>query len=318
MRSSVFMTALCAASALAKPIMKKDLVEEIVVVTDIVYTTITEGAEPVATSAPAQVFAAAVPSESLSSTPEAAAAPSVSFTTVVIVPTVAAAAPSTAAPAVFVVTSEAVAQVASSTAAAAPVASSSAAASVVAPASSSTDSGLTAYQSTAVVHHNKHRANHSAPDVAWSASLASSAATLAAGCVFEHNMDINGGGYGQNIASITASDLDKIDVNSVLASTITNQWYYGEANNWNFGDTSSGMDTDAKQWLHFTQVVWKASTTVGCATQYCKAGTMSASDASYFTVCNYGPQGNVSPLFAVNVLPPIGLAAFTASVSHTS
>ncbi|KAH8646405.1 CAP domain-containing protein [Tricladium varicosporioides] len=312
MHSSVFMTALCAASALAKPIMRKDLVEETVVVTDIVYTTITEGAEPEATAAPVQVLAAGD-----YSTPEAAAAPSVSFTTVIIVPTVAAAAaPSSSAPAaVFVVTSEAVAPVATSTAAAAPAAS-SAAASVVAPASSSTDSGLTAYQSTAVIHHNKHRANHSAPDVAWSASLASSAATLAAGCVFEHNMDINGGGYGQNIASITASDLDLIDINSVIASTITNQWYYGEANNWNFGDKSSGMDTDAKQWLHFTQVVWKASTTIGCATQYCKAGTMSATDASYFTVCNYGPQGNVSPLFAENVLAPIGLPAFTASVTH--
>lgn len=45
----------------------------------------------------------------------------------------------------------------------------------------------TDYQSTVLYHHNIHRANHSAPDVQWDADLESSAATIAASCVYAHN-----------------------------------------------------------------------------------------------------------------------------------
>ncbi|KAF4634676.1 hypothetical protein G7Y89_g3428 [Cudoniella acicularis] len=321
MRSSIFITAFCAASALAKPIQKKDTVEDLVIITDIVYTTITEGAEAAApTQAP---VVAAAPSHShhhkhSSAVPSVAPA---SFTTVVVTQSpVAAAAPATTQASVVVATAEAAAPVNYvSTPVSVPVAATSSAAAVAVPSSSPVDSSLTAYQSAAILHHNKHRANHSAPDVTWDATLASDAATLAATCVFEHDMSIGSGApYGQNIASITASNLDSMDINSVIASTITNAWYYGEANNWVFGTTASGMDTSAKSWLHFTQVVWVASTTIGCATQKCVAGTMDPTNDSYFTVCNYGPQGNISPEFATNVLPPIGLPAFTAEITYNS
>ena len=49
---------------------------------------------------------------------------------------------------------------------------------------------------------------------------------------------------------------------------------------------------------HFTQVVWKASTQVGCAEAQC-SGIFAASFglAKYF-VCEYSPQGNVIGEFA--------------------
>lgn len=43
------------------------------------------------------------------------------------------------------------------------------------------------YAGKAVLHHNLHRSNHSAPDIKWSDALAKSAADIAASCMYEHN-----------------------------------------------------------------------------------------------------------------------------------
>lgn len=48
-------------------------------------------------------------------------------------------------------------------------------------------SGLSGYNDIVVAHHNVHRANHSAPALAWDAALASTAAKIAAGCVYAHD-----------------------------------------------------------------------------------------------------------------------------------
>lgn len=37
-------------------------------------------------------------------------------------------------------------------------------------------------------HHNIHRANHSAPDIAWSDSLAATAQKIGETCIYAHNM----------------------------------------------------------------------------------------------------------------------------------
>ena len=51
----------------------------------------------------------------------------------------------------------------------------------------SSGSTPTSYQEITVYHHNLHRQNHSAPNIEWSDSLAQSAATIAASCVYAHN-----------------------------------------------------------------------------------------------------------------------------------
>ena len=49
-------------------------------------------------------------------------------------------------------------------------------------------SGVSGYNDIVVAHHNVHRANHSAPDCEWDAALAATAAKIAAGCVYAHDV----------------------------------------------------------------------------------------------------------------------------------
>jgi len=43
------------------------------------------------------------------------------------------------------------------------------------------------YKKTVLKHHNVHRANHSAPNIAWGSNMATWAKTVAEGCVWKHN-----------------------------------------------------------------------------------------------------------------------------------
>ena len=74
------------------------------------------------------------------------------------------------------------------------------------------------YASIAVHHHNVHRRNHSSPAIQWSADLAATAAKITSGCIFAHDTDKDGGGYGQNIAAGT-HDIGQI---------VSNMWYNAE------------------------------------------------------------------------------------------
>ena len=75
------------------------------------------------------------------------------------------------------------------------------------------------------------------------------------------------------------------------AGGITNQWYNSEMGNWAFyGQENPPDGMDIQLYGHFTQVVWKDSTKVGCATVKCPAGSV-LQYPSWYTVCNYNPQG---------------------------
>lgn len=54
-------------------------------------------------------------------------------------------------------------------------------------ASTASSTPANSYQQTVLYNHNIHRSNHSAPSVDWSADLESSARTLAARCVYQHD-----------------------------------------------------------------------------------------------------------------------------------
>ena len=75
------------------------------------------------------------------------------------------------------------------------------------------------------------------------------------------------------------------------AGGITNQWYNSEMGNWAFyGQENPPDGMNIQLYGHFTQVVWKDSTKVGCATVKCPAGSV-LQYPSWYTVCNYNPQG---------------------------
>lgn len=110
------------------------------------------------------------------------------------------------------------------------------------------------------------------------------------------------GGYGQNLASSGSSgDIDSLKLQTA-ADGVTKQWYYGEVGNYaNFyGMENPPSNVPLGDYGHFTQLVWKDSTKVGCATVKCAAGTV-LSLQSWYTVCNYKGPGKSSTFWPYSV-----------------
>jgi uncharacterized protein YkwD len=152
--------------------------------------------------------------------------------------------------------------------------------------SSAAPAKATTYQQRVLVSHNVHRANHSASNLVWDNGLASTAAKIASTCVYAHNTTTDGGGYGQNIAAGLSADN--------ITAIITELFYNSEVSAFNglYGQAQPDM-SNFGSWGHFSQIVWKGTSKVGCATQYCSKGLANVGPYTppYFTVCNYGPPG---------------------------
>ncbi|CAE7119688.1 unnamed protein product [Rhizoctonia solani] len=125
--------------------------------------------------------------------------------------------------------------------------------------------------------HNNERAKHGAVALVWDDSLSASAQAWANQCKFEHSQ------AGQNLAAGTGNP---------SAATAVGWW----------NDESKDYNPNNPQYSHWTQVVWKSTTRLGCAMSQCAPGTIF--DASYvanYFVCHYNPAGNVIGQFAQNV-----------------
>jgi len=132
--------------------------------------------------------------------------------------------------------------------------------------------------------HNRHRAKHCAPPVAWSDEVAAVALAWAtklrdAGCAFEHS---RGRKYGENLFFMGPAG-------SARGAVAVDDWY-SEVSAYDHANPGFGMSTG-----HFTQVVWRGTSHVGCGTARCPGGDI--------WVCNYYPPGNVLGQFPQNVLP---------------
>lgn len=200
MRFSVLTTALFAAGTLASPINKRDVVTDVVVddvvVTDVVMTTVTEGqappspvADPVVnvdtttTTAPAVIQQAQQPASS------STAPSSVVVQNNVAAPPVQSVAPGpvpSALPSVAPSAAPSSAQAPSSSAA--PQPSSSPSGGLPTSFVKDLDTEGLVYQQLALLHHNIHRANHSASDLVWNSTLADYAKTTANTCVWDENV----------------------------------------------------------------------------------------------------------------------------------
>ncbi|KAF1810068.1 PR-1-like protein, partial [Eremomyces bilateralis CBS 781.70] len=167
------------------------------------------------------------------------------------------------------------------------------------------------YQRHVIDHHNVHRRNHSVADIHWDQGLADTALKTAKTCVYAHDVEMDGGGYGQNIAA----GAEETNITAILTEIFYNhemmnfeKWYGWETP----GDIN---DHDAFiGWGHFTQIVWADTTHVGCATYDCRfsgkgiAGLENVSKecSPYFTVCNYKTSGNFPGQFNKMVNRPQG------------
>jgi Cysteine-rich secretory protein family/FG-GAP-like repeat len=121
---------------------------------------------------------------------------------------------------------------------------------------------------------------------AWSVGAATVARNWAAGCNFAHNA--NRGPFGENIyAEGSQSSPVALSGADVVSSWST------EAQNYDYNSNSCAAGEVCG---HYTQLVWRNTTAVGCAVQQCT--TNSPFGASFpdwaFAVCDYSPPGNFS------------------------
>jgi pathogenesis-related protein 1 len=145
----------------------------------------------------------------------------------------------------------------------------------------------TAQQNEMVAAHNKVRRAVGVPDVKWSDSVAATAQGWAdtlksKGCKMEHSKDRKG--LGENIywASSLKWSSGKTEVQTVTPSEVVQSWASESANY----DYSKNSCAAGKVCGHYTQLVWKSTTEIGCGKAIC-------TDKSQVWVCNYQPAGNI-------------------------
>lgn len=132
--------------------------------------------------------------------------------------------------------------------------------------------------------HNNYRTLHGVPSVSWSETVATSAQAYADTCPTSHSSL----GYGENLAWASPASY-----NPGISAIV--QWWYDEEPDYDYNDPGFSSETG-----HFTQVVWKGTTEIGCGF----ATGCSTSNRANVWVCQYNPPGNYLGRFADNVFPP--------------
>lgn len=141
------------------------------------------------------------------------------------------------------------------------------------------DDGTVDVQAVLDAHNSIREVYNNATALTWSDSLAASAQLWASACEWRYS---GFPGVGENIAAGFYKIQDAVAAWSSEADNYVGQF-----------TVNSG---------HFTQMVWKETSEVGCAIQYCN--TISGlSWGGTIYVCQYNPPGNVLGAFGQNVDP---------------
>ncbi|KAJ7060793.1 CAP domain-containing protein [Mycena amicta] len=143
--------------------------------------------------------------------------------------------------------------------------------------SNASNQDVTAYLNA----HNTVRAQHGAAPLTWSNNLAAAAQKWANNCQFKHSGGTLGP-FGENLAAGSGQFSIQQGVKS-------------------WTDEVSQFNPSNPQPSHFTQVVWKGTSQVGCAVQSCGGIFPANFGKAQYYVCEYSKQGNVIGQFGQNV-----------------
>ena len=136
---------------------------------------------------------------------------------------------------------------------------------------------------------------HDVPKLAWNEEIAKFSQNwcdrIRDNKRFEHSLER---GYGENIGYLnTESQEDR----EAAAGKIVTTWY-DEISLYDYTAPGSSART-----LHFTQIVWKTSTQLGCGISF---GTKGIHNYKVTWVCcNYSPAGNFNNQYEENVPRPL-------------
>jgi uncharacterized protein YkwD len=145
------------------------------------------------------------------------------------------------------------------------------------------DDGEPAELAGILAAHNQVRADHGVAPLSWDPQLAAIASDWAAGCrdeddpvgLIDHNPD-RSGAFGSYVGENVYGSSGPTDGLAAVASWAAEESDYDHASN-----TCSGICG------HYTQIVWVASTALGCGVHACPGLTY-----GYTIVCDYAPGGN--------------------------
>jgi uncharacterized protein YkwD len=144
--------------------------------------------------------------------------------------------------------------------------------------------------------HNVKRALHCVPQLQGSDLLAANAQTWADGC----HKDASGTFFthqpsnpnGENLAWGYRTFNGVAILPGLSPEQVVENWY-GEINNYDFNNPFLKVVGNIGINGHFTQVVWRASTLLGCAQATCPIPIGGgATETGTLWVCEYSPQGN--------------------------
>ena len=142
-----------------------------------------------------------------------------------------------------------------------------------------------AFRSAALQSHNLYRHQHNASTLVWNSSLATSSAAWSAACHWGHSQNR---WYGENLAAGFSNVSDAVEAWAVESALYS----YSHPG---FSEATG----------HFTQVVWRNTTSVGCGRANCKAAGIVP---GWYLTCRYWPAGNVAGEYVDNVRPSISAA----------
>jgi hypothetical protein len=121
------------------------------------------------------------------------------------------------------------------------------------------------------------------PPLTWSATATSAARKWARRCRYEHDPQLRAQGLGQNIAAFSRPG-------RTTAAQVVALWA-AEAKSYDYARKSCRAGAVCG---HYTQLVWRATTQVGCARQVCSTNSPFSGAARWeLWVCDYRQPGNV-------------------------